>query len=132
VVRHWFSEGGRGRDIDELPLSGEEPPSSVEVGLAVAGMEGAAQEHTADEGVVEVSLVVLLREQLGVHLHARARAHTHTYTHESFKSLFDLKLPKMQTISSQHTVESGSKLLSHRVYWSIFPASSAAATCAVT
>ena len=101
MVRHWFSEGCRGRNINELSLSGEEPPSSAEVGLAVAGMEGAAQEHTADEGIVEVTLVVLLREQLGVHLRAPP-AHTHT-NHSNY--FLTWKSQKIKTISSQHTLE---------------------------
>jgi hypothetical protein len=65
VVRHDFGEGGVGRDGDKLHLlrSGEELPSSRKVSIAIAGVECAAQEDAADDGVVEVALVVFGRRE---------------------------------------------------------------------
>ena len=76
MVRHGLGKCSRGLDVDELPLrlSGKELAASGKVSPAVACVEGAAQESTADDDVVEAAPVVLSSEQLLMQPEVRVEA----------------------------------------------------------
>ena len=76
MVRNGLGKCCAGLDVDELPLrlSGKELAASGTGSPAVAGVEGAAPESTADDDVVEAAPVVLSSEQLLMQPEVRVEA----------------------------------------------------------